>query len=178
MNHYIQTLSQDQGTDLSAVGTTIHVVSSSGEFELIIGSETISVNKGTTYKTDQFNKVRIVNKYAGTNEIDLLIGAGDYIPPMKLVGDVSANVIVATTSTTYEDVAVTDPSAQVLASNANRKEVILQNIGANPLRIGDSNVSNTRGIQISPNSSFILTSTASVYAYSASGSTLSIMEVA
>lgn len=177
MNHYTQTLAVDQGTTLGAVGTTIHVVDATGEFELKIGDDIISLSKGTTYKTTQFERIRVTNKHSTTNNIDLLIGVGEYTPPMKLVGDVNSNPVIAATVTTHEDVAVGANGAQVIASNANRKELILENVGANPLRLGDSNVSNTRGIKIDPNSSIILTTTASMYAQSTGGSTLAITEV-
>jgi len=54
----------------------------------------------------------------------------------------------ASSITSIGDVSVTTTAAQ-LATNA-AKEVLIKNIGTNNVRIGDSNVSATRGFQLKP----------------------------
>jgi hypothetical protein len=52
---------------------------------------------------------------------------------------------------TYPDVDVAGTATVVLATNPDRLKIILQNTGANNIRVGDSNVSPARGLRLLPN---------------------------
>jgi len=53
---------------------------------------------------------------------------------------------------TYPDVLVGAVAVIVIAANPTRKKAIVQNVGTVNLRVGDLNITATRGIRLTPNS--------------------------
>ena len=68
----------------------------------------------------------------------------------------TSNVTLTPPSTigTIADIAVSDSATQLATNNA--KQVIIKNIGAVDVRIGDSNITATRGQELKPNDTIIL----------------------
>jgi hypothetical protein len=79
---------------------------------------------------------------------------------------------------THPDVGVTAgaPAALVLAANSNRLTAYIQNVGSNSARIGDSNTGASQGIPVAGGVAGTIEATGPIYAYSASGTTLAIVE--
>lgn len=78
---------------------------------------------------------------------------------------------------TISDVVVGAASLTTLvAANAARRAVHLVNIGANPIRIGDANTSNTRGARLDVGQSFTIESVAQISGFSQLGTTIAITE--
>ena len=151
MNHFKQTLQLDQSTELAVVGRSIHVVASSGEFELIIGDERISIDKGTTYKTTQFENIRIINKHVTTNSIDLLIGDGDYTPPLKLVGEVDSKDILGE-GALFNVFTLTGGAQKILDYATDRNKITIKNDNqTNDISIGRVDIASTGGYVLKPN---------------------------
>lgn len=83
----------------------------------------------------------------------------------------------AQTLLTHADVTITGAAAaaMVVAANASRGTLIIGN-GAAVCRIGDSNTAATRGIALAINATISIDTTDALYVYSASGTTISVME--
>ena len=129
-------------------GNYIRVLESNGRVRVHIGSSTVIMDEGDKVRVDQFTEFRIENMHIASNKVILVLGDGEVDfgrDANEITGIVETSPAIPTTLTTYEDIAVTSVSAEVVASNANRKEVILENTGTKSLRVGDSDVSNTRG---------------------------------
>lgn len=125
-------------------------------------------------------RITIVNESGGTITGRLALAIGQiYDDRLNLSGAI--NVAVPTNYTSTADYTVPTASAsQVVAADTNRHELHLRaDIGnVNPIRIGDSNVSATRGITLYPGEVYVINSEAAVYAYSPSASQiLQICEV-
>lgn len=76
------------------------------------------------------------------------------------------------TLTTAADEALSTASEQIFAANTARKHAIIQNLeaaGGNNVRVGDSNVTTTRGIRLAPGESVTLETTAAIHAIAEAG---------
>jgi hypothetical protein len=62
------------------------------------------------------------------------------------------------------ETAVSSTAVQVLAVNANRKRAIIQNVGANNVRVGITGVAATTGLRLLPNGDFETTSRQAIFA--------------
>ena len=87
---------------------------------------------------------------------------------LTVSGTLTTIEVKAGTFDSLTDVALTNGSAtQLDVSDASRRELIVTNVLANAvsMRVGDSGVSATNGIELQPGDSVALTTTAAVFAY-------------
>lgn len=77
-----------------------------------------------------------------------------------------------------DDIAVSTPAVEVAAANGNRRTIIVQNVGANPIRVGTADVAANRGTRLVAGGSRTFTTRAAIYAIREGGSdsTVSISE--
>ena len=125
---------------------------------------------------DRFDGVEITSAVAQTVTIGISDRAADY---RRVVG--VFQIQQPNTITTTADVTVTGAATgvQVVAANANRRKLIIQNVHASEnVRVGDSNITSTRGIRLVPGASITLDTTAEVRAIREGGvdSTVSVLE--
>lgn len=73
-----------------------------------------------------------------------------------------------------DDVAVSSVAVEVAPANALRRSVVIQNVGANNVRVGTSSVTATRGTRLLPNGSRVFTTRAAIYAIREGGSNSSV----
>jgi len=66
-------------------------------------------------------------------------------------------------------------AVQILAANPNQITAFVYNNGSNPARIGDANVGATQGIPLIVGGGLTFEATGPLYAYSVSGTTISIL---
>jgi hypothetical protein len=93
----------------------------------------------------------------------LVVGPG-FLEPQNLV--------------THADAAITGAAAaaQILAANASRTTAWIANVGSNGARLGDANTAAAQGVALAAGATIAIETTAAIYAYSASGTTLALME--
>lgn len=72
------------------------------------------------------------------------------------IGDVDIASFPTGTLANGAETAVSSSAVSVLASNANRKAAIIQNVGANNVRVGITGVTATTGVQLKPGGSLTL----------------------
>lgn len=91
---------------------------------------------------------------------------------------VDASVLIPGTITTAPDVAlVATVTTSIIAANLARSVAIVQNLGANPVRVGDSAIVAGRGIELAVGESVTLETTAEIFALSTVGSTVTLTEI-
>jgi hypothetical protein len=78
----------------------------------------------------------------------------------------------------YPDATITGAAAaaQILPSNPTRTSVYLYNVGSSNARIGDSSTGATQGAPVASNQGISIETTDAIYCYSASGTTIAILE--
>jgi hypothetical protein len=79
---------------------------------------------------------------------------------------------------TQDDEAVTTTAAEVIAANADRTKLIVQHVGgAGVVRLGDDQITDTRGGQLRPNGAYTVHAKGALYARTESGTaTLAFLE--
>lgn len=124
-----------------------------------------------------FYTMTIRNLSAAPNTV--VIGAGDAAiidDRLNLSGSITANVVVPNTVTTAADVTVnTGASGQVLAAKAGRQNAYVFNpgaIGTTPIRVGDTNVTASRGMAVPPQQGITLFTTAAIFVRNDTGGNL------
>lgn len=90
----------------------------------------------------------------------------------------AARAVASQQLKSHPDVAVAAAAAaaEIVAANPARVTLWLSNVGANPARIGDASAGAAQGFQLAAGATLPLDSTDAVYAYSASGTTLALVE--
>lgn len=128
-----------------------------------------------------FQKISVTNPNGSSLTVRLGLGYGrvnDSRKTITITGGVDSNIVTPTGLVTTSDVSVSTASAtQVLASNADRKKAYVFNpaaAGGSIIRVGDSNVGASRGARVPPQQGIELETTAAIYVYQASGSSMSI----
>jgi hypothetical protein len=115
--------------------------------------------------------------------VQIVVGFGEcinnrlYVPSAVTIG---ATIVNGNTFTPLADVSMTAGAAvQIMAANANRKSLtISSNINnAGSLRLGDSTVTATKGLELAPGSTVSLDTTAAVYGWNTTGTTFSVSAV-
>lgn len=148
------------------------------EFELGLDGEALDFAKLQSYGRlapgERFDKITIFNP----NDTDLVVkiaaGFGDF-------GDseVTLNGTAGGTLTAHDDVTLIAVTAgEILATNTDRREALIYNATGADLRIGGSNVTASKGINIPAGGSTVLTTTAAIFGYSVAGGNVSASEVA
>jgi len=136
-----------------------------------------SFEQGLVYKLpsgERFDRFRIRNESGSTATLEVVSGFGDYGDNrVVLTGGVS--VSGTDSFVTAADQSIPNTTAtSVLAYNADRRQAIIQNHGAVDLRVGDSNVSASRGIKVAPGGTVILDTKAQIYVYHAAGAAMDV----
>ncbi len=139
MRHYLQTLVLKQETDLAIVGDFVHIYSSTGEVLVDVGDDIVVLETGSTYRaTTGFDKIRIINNYAGTNEINLIVGTGLYTPPLRLGGTVQTET--KSGSGQLYNTPTIDGVTKILDFDADRLFFSIENKTGSVLKLGGVDV--------------------------------------
>jgi hypothetical protein len=90
---------------------------------------------------------------------------------------IGARLLGAQTLVSYADVTITGGAAavQLLAANSNRITAFIFNSGSNAARVGDTNIGASQGAPVQAGVGITIETTDAIYAYSASGTMLSIL---
>jgi hypothetical protein len=138
----------------------------------------ITVKEGMMLKVGNFKKIYITNSAQSGKNITLHYGlmSKDFNILNAASSTQEVNVAANTgLSTTADGSALATATTSILAANTNRKEAIIKNLDASTsLRIGDSNAGASRGHELKAGESIILSTTAQIYAYNASGTAVAV----
>jgi hypothetical protein len=134
----------------------------------------VGVNFDNTY-----DRIRLINNGGAPITLTIAIAIGDINDDrLNVSGTINTNAISNSVLTTTADVVVGAAALTALkAANTSRKGIILTNVGANVIRIGDSvNTGAARGAPLLANQSITLETTAAVSGFSTLGTTIAILE--
>lgn len=156
------------------------VSATSSNFQMQIGDDGtwVDFDAGVQYQLPenrQFPTVRFRDRSGSANTVGLYYGRGDFRDNRVSING-SVTTTLADAITTQADDSINSATATLLlAPNAGRRDAIIQNLdGAAELRVGDSNVSATRGVKVSPGGTLILSTRAAIYAYQNSGAAIDV----
>lgn len=124
-----------------------------------------------------FERLSISHGEGTSQEVSGLAGFGE-LKSSRVGG--SLTLTSGSTIPTFADVTlVAATKTSILAANASRKEAHIGNLSANTvsIRIGDTNTGAARGVEVLPGQTFMLDTTAEIFAYSTGTPTLALMEV-
>jgi len=124
-----------------------------------------------------YDRIEINNENAIAISIDVIFGDGDYVRPLPDLVNVAIVVAGSNALDTIPDVAMTDANeTEILPANLNRKRAILTAPEANDvnLRIGDVDITATRGVQLKPGETIGIDSTAAIYGIEESAGTTTV----
>ena len=135
-------------------------IDSADEIRLYYGNRIRAASKGFRVRWDSQPGVTAeLILTSGINAVDL-----DTAPPVRLNTGASGGSIDA------DAVSVTSTAGVVVAANASRKSVIIQNLGSAPIFIGGSTVADSDGLKVDPGQSLTVdNTTAAIYGVTASG---------
>lgn len=175
------TLQPGEGIDYAAYGNTFGCLEATDEFFVSFdGNPRTKFNKGITFKAPEpFKSVRIENRGATANEITIVSATGDmYDARLVLPADLTAFTGAARTLVSSTAEIDSGERLEIVAANTDQLEVIVTNMGTEPVFLGDANVAWKRGLPLDAGSTATLKIQSALYAYAqASGTqTLSILE--
>lgn len=128
-----------------------------------------------------FKKIRIENQTGGAVTCTIAVGeVGVDDSRFSASGDVDVKVKGGETLSSAADVSLTANVATLLSSaNSARREIMVSNLSTNGnvIRVGDNNVTSSRGVEISPGGTFVFTTTAAIYAFCGVSQSIGILEV-
>jgi hypothetical protein len=180
LSPYNRTLAANQKVDINVRGTTIFLRSATGEIKVRARSTNVGDRSGESYELNmlaaeewnhaqEFDSLEVTDNSGADNTIEMYIGYGRYRKPIPDIVNVSTNVPASDDINTPAAVDPVDAGGgsptQLVAANANRISITLQADKANDqiVRVGDSNTSTTRGIQLEAGEAVTINSTDAIY---------------
>lgn len=180
LSPYNRTLTANQKVDINARGTTIFLRQATGGIKVRLRSTAVGDRSGESYELNmeaaeewnhaqEFDSIEITDTSGAANTIELYIGYGRYRKPVPDIVSVSTNVPA---SDAIDTPAAVDPvdagggsPTQLIAANTSRISVTIQADKDNDqvVRVGDSDTSTSRGLQLSAGEAITINSTAAVY---------------
>ena len=151
-------------------------------------NEAVKVIDGRRFKNWNVSKIYIDNDAQAGAWIDLFFWGGPVMGPPEIEDDhasvdIGGSVAIGANDglvSTADKEAATAAKTSLIASNTSRKSILIRNLdSSNELRIGDTNVTATRGHQLKAGDSIVLDTTAEIFAYNAAGAgvDVSLLEV-
>lgn len=128
-----------------------------------------------------YDRIELTNDSGVALDVDVIYGDGDFVRPLPDLVNVAVVISGSEAIDTIPDVALNEVSeTQILPANPNRIRAIIGAPEANDvnLRIGDIDVTATRGIQLKPGETIAIDSQAAIYGIeeSAGTTTVCVME--
>lgn len=140
------------------------------------GSFDYEITKGSKIGPTGFDitDIEFINDSASAIDVDLSIGGVKYDESI-LSGTVSINAPGVIQDVVDVSILATVVTS-ILASNVNRDEIIVTSLATNAadVRLGSSGVGAARGFILSPGDTFVLNTTAELFAFSAAAATLAV----
>ena len=180
MRHYNLILSKDEETVIYATYNNVACVSSDGSFYIKNIENEIFFSKGYSHKFAVEYTRLVVTSKVNNNKINLLIGSGEYLQPLNFGNSVVKNEPeISSTINNIADIDLVQNTVKKIADlDNNKKEVIINNLSDKLVRIGDANITATKGIVLIPDGSLVLSYKGELHALTAyTGVKLAVTEV-
>ena len=169
---YIRTLEIGKRTTIDATGTTVFLRRAIGEITVTLRSTATGERDGVAYTlrmteaekwfhAEQFDSVTIENTSGVANEIEFYIGFGDFEKPVPDIVNVQVTLAPNSVAETIADKVNIDVGNAgkelLLPADANRIEAYITALAANAevIRVGDENVTETRGTPLAAGETLI-----------------------
>jgi hypothetical protein len=148
-------------------------------FQIALGdsSNWITFDKGIRYALpngERFGRVRFRDTSGAQNVLRLYYGDGTFDDNRVSISGGVEFIVPTGIATTADQSVPSGAATLVLASNSARKLAIVQNKGAAAIRVGDSNVTATRGVELASGASWEVATTAALYVFQASGGAMDV----
>ncbi len=180
---YKRILNANQRASISARGTTVFLRQSAGELSVTLRSVAVGTKTGAAYTlrmdeaekwfhAEEFDEVIVKDESGAENAIELYIGYGDFAKPVPDIVNVALSIPASRAAVTITDKINIDVGQagkeQLAAENLLRTRAVITAAAANAeiIRIGDTNVTESRGIPLAAGESLSWESTAAVFACS------------
>lgn len=182
---YGYTIAAGQEVTVYVTGDFFRVLNASAAFSVAFDDTAFfEVQAGLAFKLtdgEGFQSVRMRNSSGAAVTVVIALGSG-WIEDSRLVfqGDLTTLPASGNGLASAADISVAaTTTALIAAANADRTEVIVQNLGGAEMRIGDSAVTAGRGVKLDGGGTLTLTTSAAVYAYNASAGAVdvSVLEI-
>ena len=180
---YKRKLNANQRATINARGTTVFLRKAQGELSVTLRSNAVGTKTGASYTlrmeqaekwfhAEEFDSVILEDESGNANEIELYIGYGDFEKPVPDIVNVQVTSAESEAVSTEADETNIDVGnagkVQLLAQDNNRISAILTALSTNveEIRIGDTNVTETRGTPLAAGDTIKWTSKAACFACS------------
>lgn len=168
---------------INVLGTTLFLRKATGEISVTVRSNAVGTKTGVSYTlrmseaekwfhAEQFDEVTILDETGAANTIELYIGFGDFEKPVPDI------INVQVTSAESEVVSTLADNVNIDVGNAGKIELVPQDStrisaiitalsgNAEEIRIGDDNITETRGTPLAAGDTIKWTSKAACFACS------------
>ena len=167
MRQFTRVIGAGADDRIPATGQVIFVFSTTGNILVRAHSENNNLDEEVLmgnrhkHKTPRpFNDIFIRNPGAAAVTLTIFLGFGDFDAPLSEVAASPGDTL-----TTVSDATAGAGAAQIIAANTARRRVTVTALAGNSqrVRVGDSNVSATRGQQLAPGMGFTFETTAALF---------------
>lgn len=183
LSPYRRILSANQRQSIIARGTTVFLRKATGVIAVTVRSNAVGSKTGASYTlemeqaekwfhAEEFDEVIIEDKSGASNAIELYLGYGDFEKPVPDIVNVQVTSAESETVSTEIDETNIDVGqagkVQLLAADPARIFAIITALSTNAeeIRIGDTNVTETRGTPLAAGDTIKWTSKAACFACS------------
>ena len=148
-------LTGNQEFNIGGEGSYIYVVNASAPVQVRAKGVNVILKAGQGVQSvSSFKGVDVKNTIASANEIDIVIGHGEFLNS-EFSGKVESTAVQAETITSAA-VAVTNAATQIIAQDVTRKFAMIQNNSAVDMFIGGAGVTVATGLKLPAGSIFTI----------------------
>lgn len=173
------TIADGQIYEIRRGGDFVRIKTASADIKLRIDNDqelTLSQNDVLRFQNAPFKGLEVINNSGGNLSFQIEVGEGG-VETNNVSISGALDVSKSATLDTAADQSISSGGSptSIAAANTARRELIVQNLDpANAVRIGDTNITATRGIKLDAGATFVLSTTAQVYAYHEAGAAVSL----
>jgi len=183
LSPYKRTLTANQKEQIAARGTTVFLRIATGALRVTLRSNQVGAREGVSYSVtmnqaeewlhaEEYDQIEIEDLSGVANTIELYLGYGRFIKPVPDIVNVQVTSAESETVTTEVDETNIDVGnagkVELLPDDPDRVFAIITALSSNAeeIRIGDSNITATRGTPLAAGETLKWTSKAACYACS------------
>ncbi len=174
---FTYTLAAGETIDIHRQANTLVCLASSARFEVGFGTDPVTeFESGLSYTAEEaFNKVALSNPSDAEIILELGFASGGISDSrLSLTGAVQANIRGGQNLVSGAVMALEGTATKLIDAKANRLEVLITNMGNNPVFIGGSNVQAFEGLPIAGGLTAQIQTSAELYAYNQSSAAIKL----
>jgi hypothetical protein len=170
---YTQTLAASAALRLLVNGSFFKVMAASGSVRVTSDNFDLSgISAGQGVQGSPFGYLLLTNETGAPNVVTVLVADAEFVDASLSTVIVSTNKAPQTGATTSTNKTVTSASGSLLAANANRQYMLIQNNDASGkiwINLAGAAATTANGIKLPPGGSFDMSGTVSTLAVTAIG---------